>query len=221
MNHPPASRPLPQSRLVSRAVVAAALLGATTFAQSALILDQHNDAFISQGFSTPQQIGQSFVPDLPLLAAVELQINDQNLGDGNGFGAFIRILDGSLAGPVLGTSSTVEFPDTPAGPFSPTFAALFEFATPVALTPGNTYVIEVFPSATTLGSIGVFATGFNNDGYAKGTAFATVLTPNFEPTDLWFRTYAPVPEPATGGLVLGGLGLLAFALRRRAARSSG
>lgn len=86
---------------------------------------------------------------------------------------------------------------------------------PLSLIPGNTYVIEVFPAATTLGSIGVFATGFNNDGYANGTAFATALTPGLEPTDLWFRTYAPVPEPATGGLVLGGLGLLAFALRCR------
>jgi hypothetical protein len=173
-------------------------LGSSILANAALLLDQHNDAFVFQGFTTPQTIGQSFVPALTDLAAVELHINDQNLGDGNGFGAYVTILDGSPAGPLLGTSNEVNFPDTPAGPISPTFPALFTFAAPIPVVPGNTYVIQVFPSPSTVGSIGVFVTGFNNDGYPSGTAFADVLPGSgFEPTDCGFaRTRLPFRSPA-------------------------
>jgi hypothetical protein len=110
----------------------------------------------------------------------------------------------------LGTSNEVNFPDTPAGPISPTFPALFTFAAPIPVVPGNTYVIQVFPSPSTVGSIGVFVTGFNNDGYPSGTAFADVLPGSgFEPTDLWFRTYAvAVPEPGSSALALIGLALV-------------
>ena len=186
----------------------AALLGVSfPMASSAtLIIDQHNDALPPfQGFTTPQNIGQSFVPSVANLAAVEIQVNDQNLGDGNGYGVFANIRLGTIAGAILGTTQVVNFPDTPSMPFSPIFSALLELTTDVLLTPGLTYVIDVHPAASNLGSIGVFVTGFNNDGYANGTAIADVLTPNFEPTDLWFRTFTRLPEPATLALCMLGL----------------
>lgn len=202
---------------IARALAPALLSLAAQQALATLVVDQHNDSRPPfQGFSTPQRIGQSFVPAAATLAAVELQINDQNLGDGNGFGAFVQIHQGGIDGPVIGTSDTVLFPDSPAAASSPIFPALFSFAGLLALIPGDSYVIEVLPAAGNLGSIGVFVTGFNHDGYAAGSAIADVLTADIAPTDLWFRTYTQaVPEPAGLTLVLAGLAA-AGAMRRRA-----
>jgi hypothetical protein len=189
--------------------------------QASLLIDQHNDSVPPfQGFTTPQAIGQSFIPDVGLLAAVELQINDQSIGDGNGFGAFINIRSNNITGSLLGTSNTLNFADTPSGPISPIFSALFDFTLPLILTPGNNYVIEVLPAGTNVGNIGVFVTGFNFDGYAKGTAIADTmptLPPDAGPTDLWFRTYYPAPVPEPGSYLLIGLG---FALMGWIARKS-
>lgn len=201
----------------SSSATLATVLALAVEASHAFVLDQHNDALLPfQGFSTPQTIGQSFVPTLGNLAAVELQVNDQSIGDGNGWGVFVYIRDGAINGAILGMSYTVSFPDTPAGPFSTIFPALFTFVTPIPLSPGHTYVIDVQPDPANAGNIGVFtAGGFNINGYAAGTAFANVLTPAIEPTDLWFRTYASVPEPQTWTMLLVGLGLIgAMTLRR-------
>lgn len=207
---------------IARALAPALLSLAAQQALSAVVIDQRNDSLApSQGFSTPQRIGQSFVPAAATLAAVELQINDQNLGDGNGFGAFVQVHHGGIDGPVIGTSDTVLFPDSPVAASSPIFPALFSFASLLALIPGDSYVIEVLPAASNRGSIGVFVTGFNHDGYAAGSAIADVLTVDIAPTDLWFRTYTQaVPEPAGLALVLAGLAA-AGAVRRHRAVAAG
>jgi hypothetical protein len=177
-----------------------ALLWATTTASASLIVDQQNLSSIGTATNN-LKAGQSFIPTASNLAAVDFGFSS------GGFNATsVDILDGligtrGLDGTVLATSDSVT--GLGGGFFR------FEFSTPVALTPGNTYVAVVNKS----GSAGVrIAT---NNPYAFGQRTEDQATLGlFANHDMVFTTYSLVPEPAAAA-VWGLMGGLALVTRRR------
>ena len=154
-------------------------------------VDQANDGAVrSYGFVIPGggQVGQSFTPTFYSLDVVELQLNTQSIFGG---AAFVQIHAETITGPILGVSLLVSIPS------SSIQLRHFDFAIPVPLVPGSTYVIEV---VATSGTCGVFTTGEGFNTYPGGTAFFMgEEQPN---EDLWFRegsaSALPVAETTWG-----------------------
>lgn len=121
-------------------------------------------------------VGQEFVPALAALNVVEMWIGHGTTGTEPPTEVIARIRAGSVAGEVLGTSAPVEVLD---GHFAP---VRFDFATPIATTPGETYVVELVVGA---GGGNPMACGANYIDYAPGRA---ILGGNPSAGDLWFRT---------------------------------
>jgi hypothetical protein len=144
-------------------------------------------------------VGQSFITQFDNLLGIDLYTSAMNPGSGI-TDLVVKIRDGSMNGAVLEGGSVSARP-TVAGWNS------FMFEAPLALTVGNTYVIDV-SSATAYWGL-----GSGGNSYSGGTEFIFGA-----PTtgDLQFRTLAdngvaaaaPLPGVATAGLALmGGLGL--------------
>mgnify|MGYP001157827187 CR=1 FL=1 len=157
-------------------------------------IDQANDTDPPQGgYNIPiaSPVGQEFVPTMNRLDVVELQMNAQSPFIGGD--AMVQIRSDSIVGPILGASQTVTIPPI----VLPLTLAHFDFASPVPLTPGALYVIEVISLTSNLG---VFGTGLGDD-YPPGRAIAFGQPTEF---DLWFRegTAQPVSvEPSTWGRI--------------------
>lgn len=197
----------------------------TTASAATFTIDQRNDALpIFGGLTTKQTIGQSFVPTIGSMNAVELQINDQGPGFIDGpTDLFVRIRSGTIGGAILGTSAATSYDDQPTGD---PVVTRFLFGAPVALTPGSTYWIEFFMGDLTYpGNFGVMATNYQVDAYPSGEPFGDApgfSNPTLFPFDLWFRqgTVAVVPVPAGLPLFVSGLLLAgACAHRRRRGRA--
>ena len=142
-------------------------------------VDQANDIVLTRdgyivGAGGPT--GQEFTPTGESLDVVELQMNTQTSTAGT---AFVRIRSGSITGPILGVSGSVDLFDQ-GGRFVLTH---FDFLSPVPLTPGGIHVIEVVHADG--GTLGVFSSGFGNDFYPGGTAISMGELQSF--VDLWFR----------------------------------
>jgi len=220
MRHPAAPCRPAGRLLLTCACTLGALAGGA--AQAADTVDQFNTGPVAGGFTlNAGPIGQGFTPALSALDFVELQINDQNPGDGQGALIAVRIRAGGIAGAVVGTSQTVAFADQAPLPFQAPERVRFSFTTPVALTPGATYVIEPFRAAPGGSDLGVFGTGFGIDAYASGVSYfrgAVFDDREGAPFDLWFSEgVAAVPEPSAALLLLAGLPLLWWRHARRAA----
>lgn len=164
----------------------------TTFDQTNTV--QHL-GMVSQNPSYFSPIGQSFTPSLTSLNFVNL------LTENGSATVKVNIRLGSMSGPVLGTSqpTVIPFSNSPS-------VSSFRFSTPVALSPGDIYVIEPF---VVCGNTLIGSTGTND--YARGNQIlgGAARTNN----DLWFQEGISVPE-RSGWLLLGTglLGLLAIVL---------
>ena len=142
------------------------------------LIDQANDvAAPFQGWVTgASPLGQEFTPTFFSLDVVELQMNSQSTSVGGS--VFVQIRAGTIAGPILGTSLTVNIP-----PGTAINVAHFDFAAPVPLAPGAIHVIDIIGVT---GSLGVFtAGGFGNNTYPGGAAIASGVIQQDD--DLWFR----------------------------------
>jgi len=156
---------------------------------------------------------------------VDLLIDDAATGgSGNPANVQVNIRAGSITGTILGSSTATVPPGTNTG--GGTKLTDFSFATPIALTPGSTYVIETFQTAPIIitppsqsninylwcgGPIGS-STYPNGDAYISGK-----LQTGF---DFAFQEgINSVPEPTSLVLVALGVGgvLLSAGLRRRLA----
>lgn len=161
-------------------------------------IDQSNDE--TNGFGTvPNTIhsllfyspeGQSFTPTTNSLSVVELRTKDFAANDSLGATLKVNIRQGTMSGPIIGTSLTVTLPDS----FGITdllgSITHFDFSTPVPLVPGNVYVLEVVFLSTdnwgllSNGNAPPFYGGVT--AYAGGQGFIQGVNPAPE-FDLYFR----------------------------------
>jgi len=129
-------------------------------------IDQSNDPAPTGGSSVPAlaPLGQSFTPSTSSFNAVDLYLNLPSvvpMGNGD---VEVRIHSGSITDPLIATSSNI-VTVTNAG--IPVERYRFKFASPVAVTPGNLYVIEVVHTAGA--TVGVWGAGATYPGGTRIT----------------------------------------------------
>src|SRR5262245_12033964 len=175
-----------KNRSLLSGLFVAFLCGVSSPALSAdqLIPDQGNLVTISSGWSALHlaPIGQEFVSDHPGLDAVELLLANTDMSSPFPADVTINIREGSIAGPVLGTSQPVSLPFTTAG------VVQFLFPSSVHTLPGRTYVIEIVVSPGG-GNVGV--SGGWTGSYSQGRLILQGdPMPMSDNSDLWFRVGA-------------------------------
>jgi hypothetical protein len=127
---------------VQVALAASVCLGAVvTQADAGPVVDQSNTpmawTILQVNAHTP--MGQEFVPSHTAVGFADIYLEDAFSNVGNGSDFQIRVHNDTIGGTILGTSQVVRAPDstTAAGAYQ-----RFNFATPVAVIPGNRYVLE-------------------------------------------------------------------------------
>ncbi len=169
------------------------------------IIDQSNDETNGFGNSTCSPaihsllffspMGQGFTPTLTSLSVVELRTRDFAPKNSLGVNLVVKIHQGSFAGPIIGTSFTVTLPD--GFGISDILGGVthFDFPSPVPLTPGALYFLEVvlLSPATPPYNWGLL----HNDNappfcggltaYAGGSMVFKGVTAYLPEMDLWFR----------------------------------
>jgi hypothetical protein len=215
-------------RTALRIGAAVVLLGIATGSAPADVIDQSYVPVTGQDFNTSDSgnlpLGQSFTPTLGSVDFVKLYIQDagSDIGPGTSFEVMIRA--GTIGGAILGTSNVVSVPDNlnlGIGLFANFTTTRFDFAAPIALTPGQVYVIDIVQLPPIVTGNFNFAAGggpLNSSAYAGGTAIVNgAALPGF---DFAFQEGVhAVPEPASilhCALGFAGLGF-ALVARRRAA----
>jgi hypothetical protein len=149
-----------------------------------LILDQKQESIRGTSqIQVSEPIGQSFIPTLSPLAAVEVYIRTMNPGFGDDT-ITCRIRDSTIGGTILGIASqlvTVPFEGW----------VRFTFDPPIQVNPGSTYVIELDANTET------FGWRYEQDNpYPDGVSIS-----NGNPLselDRTFRTYALLLPPVGG-----------------------
>ena len=180
------------------------------------IVDQQNQFYQGAlGYGAWDPLGQEFTPTLSSLDVVQLRLTPDSTATG-GTSYSVNIRDGQITGAILGSSGPVVVPYG-----SPLYTLTeFDFSTPISLTPGDRYVIEV--TADQYGA-GIAWTGTAGSKYPGGQIITNGV-PGGVPTsltdgDLWFREGLAAPEPSTLALLATGLASLSFLARRRRKRS--
>jgi hypothetical protein len=206
------------------------LMGATAPALGDMI-DQSYVPVTGQEFNTSSSgnlpLGQEFTPTFKSVDFVNLFLQDAGSDIGPGTSFKVNIRSGSITGTILGTSDTVSVPDNlnlGIGLYADFTVTKFDFASPVALTPGQVYVIDIVqlpPIVTGNFNFAAGGGGLNNSTYAGGRGIV-----NGSPLanyDFAFQEgLRSVPEPGSLALCSLGLGLAAAgcrASRRRAAKA--
>jgi len=149
-------------------------------------------------------LGQSFTPSMSGIGFVQLAFWDNNPGNGTGAMVYVNLRSDSMTGVVLGSTDPVFMPNN--------FGGLgvgitnFFFASPVTLTPGTQYFMEVIASGDLWNISGYHWTYSGGTQIYQGTAVPG--------QNLWFTEGIIVPEPSTMWLLAVGGGVL-FYVRRR------
>ena len=179
------------------------------FSQSTIV-DQGNETYYppsTWNIEYFHPMGQEFTPALTFLNFVDLMLMDF-YGQGYTTGELaVSIRSGTVTGPVLGTSESLFL--------QPTFQGVghFNFSTPVSLTPGAVYVMQV--DVLSGGDWGVGASGTSSYGSGREIKSGVPI----ESDDLFFREgITVVPEPTT--LACFGLGLAIVLFLGRSPRKS-
>jgi hypothetical protein len=156
--------------------------GGTPTAAQALTVDQANASgfTVDINLNPPDGLAQGFTPTASRLDAVDLFIVSNGLNPALNLAVHIR--SGASDGPVLGTALVPVPANVTGQPPNPTvLQAVF---TPIALTPGSLYYIQVDPAG---GFVTVAATGSNSNAYPRGDLYhdGAILVGD----DMGFRTY--------------------------------
>jgi hypothetical protein len=196
-----------------------ALLGALSASgQDTLIYDQQSSTneIAGPGSSAPisqfAPVGQSFTPSLSSVGFVRLWNADLKPGTGLGADIYVNLRSGSITGPVIGTSDTIDFPPFVFGNTNQGFAAFtnFVFSTPVTVTPGTQYFLQVVEASGgdwTIGAPKAY-------GYMGGDAIVDGIVETS--VDFWFgEGIIQAPEPSSLALMAISGGVVAFWRRRR------
>ncbi len=131
-------------------------------------------------------IGQEFRPSLSSLNYVDLFIEDAGSDIGPGANFTVRIRAGTITGTILAYTSGYVPDGTNTGGGS-TYSR-FMFSSPVSLTPGSTYVIQVIQTSTGTGTgnFMLVADSPSADTYTSGRAIISG-TPSTTNVDFLFR----------------------------------
>jgi hypothetical protein len=176
--------------------------------QGTLVYDQQssNESAPGEGYAILQvatPVGQSFTPSLGSVGFVRLQLFDWNNNNGQGAAVYVNLRANSITGPVVGATASVFMPDG-FGVAGVRFADFF-FPSPVPVTPGVPYFLEVPVQS---GDVWALRGTVVPTPYAGGTEYINGSPVN---GDLWFREGVVVPEPAGFALFLIGGGLFFYA----------
>jgi hypothetical protein len=178
-------------------------IAAATQASPLGTIDQQNSIATNDFYSGQNRIGQSFVPSLSAIDAIEFELGA--LTGGNT--VFVNLRNGlagsgGLDGPIIGTSNTVVIP------IDATFEwRHFDFPSRIPLAPGNVYVAELVGVNGHAGRLTL------NSSYPLGAALPPT---SFETEwDLVFAEGLHVPEPSSAAIALSFLWLSALVNGRR------
>ena len=120
-------------------------------------------------------VGQEFVPNLEYLDVVQLWLSDRNHGTAGPANFIVNIRQGTIGGPIIGTSETTTLPGGHHG------VATFVFET-VPLVPQSLYVMELVQ----LTSSNWMVSGLSGwSTYPLGRRILVGVP--YENADLWFR----------------------------------
>ena len=164
-------------------------------ARAVTVVDQQQPAALNA--FTVGFWAQTFTPTRDNLVAVDLSFRRAG-----SFNVQIKDLTSGYGGPVIGQTGMLDWP---------VGVHHVEFPAPIALVPGGLYDINIVDGTpNTLDEVmGVL---FGNP-YARGAAHSPGLNDNSN-HDLYFVTYAQVPEPGAGVLMLSTLAASGLARRR-------
>ncbi len=147
------------------------------------VLDQSNDPpwLVSSQPSIPNSLFQSFKPTLPFLTSVDLRLLNDNKT--SAYVMEVRIREGSFSGPILGSAKFTVPPDHNE---TNTILIHVTFPYPIRLTPGSTYLIDLFWSSETNAYRVWWTRGA--DMYPNGQALDATGNP-LEVSDFNFQTW--------------------------------
>jgi hypothetical protein len=178
-----------------------------TRAQGTLVFDQQSattpERINYDSFDLYKQLWEAFVPTLSTIGFVQLEISDYLDTNTSGAAISVALYSGSPQYPTFlgGTERVYLPPNFNNDQTGNSGVTNFNFATSIALTPGQTYYLV--PLEIT--GDHVWSVAVTDNTYPNGGLYG------FDGTDLWFREGIVIPEPSVLALwALGGLLIVRF-----------